>query len=181
MGPDVDKDNEMKLQSVLAIGLISTVVQLIPADTAYAAASKAEVDLLSDIAKDGMLEVKLGEMAEAKATAANVQGFAKHMVADHSKANTKLKAAADKDHVTIPAAVSADQQSKADALSKLSGAAFDKKYMAEMVAGHEKACQAVKKESETGTGNSKVWAAETLPTIEEHKKEALSIDAKLAK
>ena len=171
----------MRLQSILAVGLVSAVLQLIPAIAAYADTSKAESALLSDIAKDGMLEVKLGEIAEPKATAADVKAFAKHMVADHSKANTKLKAAADKDHVTLPAAVSADQQSKADALSKLSGAAFDKKYMAEMVAGHEKAVQAIKKESETGTGNSKAWAAETLPTIEEHKKEAVSINAKLAK
>ncbi|HEY9757601.1 MAG TPA: DUF4142 domain-containing protein [Oculatellaceae cyanobacterium] len=166
----------MRYSNTFLLGLIISACINLPvqADT-----SKTETDLLSDIAKDGMLEVKLGKLAEEKASDAGVKSFAAHMVKDHSQANDKLIAAAAKDHVTLPANISADQQRTFDSLAKLSGNEFDKKYVTEMVAGHDKAVSAIRKEKDTGSGNSKTWAVETLPTVEEHRKEAVSLNAKI--
>ncbi|HEY9681592.1 MAG TPA: DUF4142 domain-containing protein [Oculatellaceae cyanobacterium] len=168
----------MRYNNTLLLGLIIPACINLPAQ---ADTSKAESDLLSGIAKDGMLEVKLGKLAEEKAADAGVKSFAAHMVRDHSQANDKLANAAAKDHVTLPSGLSSDQQRMFDSLAKLSGADFDKKYVAEMVAGHDKAVSAIRKEKETGTGNSKAWAIETLPTVEEHRKEAVSLSSKVGR
>ncbi len=135
--------------------LLSLGVTLMP--YASAAPSEAESQLLSDIAKDGMLEVDLGKIAEKKATNADVQRFAKHMVKDHSKANDKLKVAATKDHIKLPSEISAEQQTKKSELSAFKGADFDRAYMKAMVAGHEKAVAAVEKETKIGSGAPKQW------------------------
>ena len=63
-------------------------------------------------------------------------------------------------------------------ISKMSGAAFDKAYMQDMVKDHQKDVAEFQKESSNGSDpDLKSWAATTLPTLQEHlrmAKEALS-------
>jgi putative membrane protein len=146
---------------------------------AFASANNDEHKLVADIAGDGMLEVQLGKLAEKRAMNEDVQHFAKHMVTDHSKANEKLKEAAAADKIQLPSRLSTEQREKESKLSALSGSAFDQEYMQEMVAGHVKAIAAVQKESQTGSGRAKAWAAATLPVIKKHKQEAVGISSKL--
>ncbi|HEY9772759.1 MAG TPA: DUF4142 domain-containing protein [Planktothrix sp.] len=169
----------MKFKVVVAttIALSAASCMFIKAQSANT--PEAEIELLSNIAKDGMLEVDLGKIAEKQAKSPAVQKFAKHMVTDHSNANDMLKAAAEKDKVALPIDISKKQKEKKDALAALSGAEFDKKYMETMVAGHKQAVAAVTKEKDTGSGACQTWAKETLPTIEEHMKEANQIEAQL--
>ena len=140
----------------------------------------AEKKLVCDIAQDGMAEVKVGKLAEKNSSSEEVKGFAKRMVADHTKANDELKGAAKEDGVELPADVNADQKKMYDGLCKLTGKAFDDKYMADMVKGHDKAVMAIGKESETGTGHLKTWASSTIATIKEHDKLAKHIDSDVA-
>jgi putative membrane protein len=145
------------------------------------AVSPKEIKLVQDIARDGMAEVALGKIAEKKASNADVKSFAGRMVTDHSKANDDLKAAAKKEKVELPSEVSPAQKHKVDTLSALSGTAFDDKYMAEMVKGHEKAVAALEEECKIGTGDLKAWAEEHLPTIKDHDKAAKVTDDKISK
>ena len=124
--------------------------------------------------------VKLGKLAEGKAKNADVKSFAKHLVSDHGKANDELKSAAKEAGVSLPADCSAEQKRTHDALTKLNGEAFDRKYMDEMVKGHDKAVDAIGKESSDGTGALKTWAEKTLPTIKEHKKKADDLNTKVS-
>jgi putative membrane protein len=142
--------------------------------------AQEEQKRVSHIAQDGMAECKLGKLAESKAKHADVKAFAKHMVTDHGKANDELKSAAKEAGVKLPDDCSAEQKSAYEALDKLSGEAFDRKYMDEMVKGHEKAVDAIGKESSDGTGSLKAWADKTLPTIKEHKKEADDLNTKVS-
>jgi putative membrane protein len=141
----------------------------------------AEKKRVCDIAQDGMAEVKVGQLAEKKGSTAEVKDFGKRMVGDHTKANDELKVAARQDGVALPADVTAEQKSTYDELSKLSGKSFDDKYMAEMVKGHDKAVVAIGKESETGSGHLKEWAAKTIGTFKEHDKLAKHIDSDVTK
>lgn len=167
----------MNKKSGLATAFIVTFTTC---SAAWSAPGKEETDLLNNIARDGMLEVQLGKLAEKRGTSAEVLKFGKHMVTDHSKANDELKQAAAKENVTLPADISPEQKQKKDKLAELKGAEFDRKYMEEMVAGHKKAIEAIRKETEIGTGATKGWAEKTLPVIEEHKKEADKIDGEIA-
>ena len=119
----------------------------------------------------GMAEVELGNLAKEKAASNDVKQFGDRMVTDHSKANDELKQWAQQKSVTLPAKLDAKHQALRDKLAKLSGEAFDKAYMHEMVTDHQHDVAAFRRESTSGQDpDLKAWAGKTLPTLQEHMK-----------
>jgi putative membrane protein len=126
-----------------------------------------------EAAQGGMAEVKLGQLAQEKGSNDLVKSFAKRMVDDHSKANDKLKEVASRESITLPNDLSAKDQATYDRLSKLNGAAFDRAYARDMVKDHETDVAAFQKEANGGkTDSLKSFASETLPTLQDHLKQA---------
>ena len=126
-----------------------------------------------EAAQGGMAEVKLGQLAQEKGSNDLVKSFGKRMVDDHSKANDKLKEVASRESITLPSDLSAKDQATYDRLSKLNGAAFDRAYARDMVKDHETDVAAFQKEANGGkTDSLKSFASETLPTLQDHLKQA---------
>jgi putative membrane protein len=124
-------------------------------------------------AQGGMAEVKMGQLAADKGTNDAVKAFGKRMVDDHTKAGDELKDAASKENITLPDDVDAKDKTAYDSLSKLSGAAFDRAYAHHMVRDHEEDIAEFKKEANDGKdGAIKSFASQTLPTLEDHLKQA---------
>jgi putative membrane protein len=99
------------------------------------------------------------------------------MVDDHSKVGEKLKEVASRESVTLPSDISAKDQATYDRLSKLSGAAFDRAYARDMVKDHETDIAAFQKEANVGKSVSlKSFASETLPTLQDHLKQAKAMN-----
>lgn len=144
------------------------------ADTSTASKpSMADTHFAKEAAQGGMAEVKLGQLAQDKGNSDSVKSFGKRMVDDHSKAGDKLKDVASKENIMLPTDISAKDQATFDRLSKLSGAAFDRAYAKDMVKDHQTDIAAFQKEANGGKVDSlKVFASETLPTLQEHLKEA---------
>lgn len=137
------------------------------------AAHKGGSDMMfvKEAASGGMAEVQLGKLAQDKASSQDVKDFGKKMVDDHSKANDDLKSVASKDNLTLPTAVDAKDQALYDRLSKLSGDAFDRAYVAAMVRDHRKDVAAFQREANNGkNADVKDFASRTLPTLQEHLK-----------
>ena len=64
---------------------------------------------------------------------------------------------------------------------KLAGAAFDRGYMRAMVADHVADVNEFKMEAKSGKDpDVKAWAAKTLPTLEDHLKQARATDGAVA-
>jgi len=140
----------------------------------------ADSKFVHEAAAGGMAEVELGKLAADKATNPDVKAFGQRMVDDHGKANDELKALASQKGVTVPAAPDPAAKAVHDRLSKLSGAAFDKAYMQDMVKDHDKDVAAFKHASTSAADpDLKAWAAKTLPTLQEHQTQAKSINTKL--
>ena len=126
-----------------------------------------------EAAQGGMAEVKLGQLAQEKGSSDTVKRFGKRMVDDHSKAGDKLKEVASRENITLPTELSAKDQATYDRLSKLNDAAFDRAYARDMVKDHETDVAAFQKEASGGKDDSlKSFASETLPTLEDHLKQA---------
>jgi putative membrane protein len=126
-----------------------------------------------EAAQGGMAEVKLGQLAQEKGSNDSVKNFGKRMVDDHSKAGDKLKEVASRENITLPTDISAKDQATYDRLSKLNGAAFDRAYARDMVKDHETDVAAFQKEANAGKDDSlKGFASETLPTLQDHLKQA---------
>jgi putative membrane protein len=124
-----------------------------------------------EVAAGGMAEVELGKLAADKASNADVKKFGQRMADDHSKANDALKSLAQSKQITLPSAIDAKHKATIDRLSKLSGEAFDRAYVQEMLKDHQKDVAAFRTESKSGKDpDVKAWASKTLPTLEEHLK-----------
>ena len=133
----------------------------------------ADRSFVREAAIGGMTEVELGRLASDKASSADVKQFGQRMTDDHGKANDELKAWAQQKNVTLPTELDAKHKATRDRLSKLSGAAFDRAYMNEMVTDHQKDVAAFRKASKTlHEPDLKAWATKTLPTLQDHLKMA---------
>jgi putative membrane protein len=131
--------------------------------------SSTATTFAKEAASGGMMEVDLGRLAATKATDPRVRAFGERMVKDHSKADAALRKAAHEARIELPAKLDPQQRKTIDDLAALSGPAFDHAYMKDMVKDHTADVAAFKKE--VGSGGTSVihsWAANTLPTLEEH-------------
>jgi len=119
---------------------------------------------------DGMMEVKLGELAQSNASSAEVKNLGKHMIDDHTKAGNELKAMAERKRLPVPSALTEKQQKAYDKLAQKKGTDFDKAYSHCMVKDHKKAICKFKKEAKKGDDSElKTWADKIVPTLEHHK------------
>ena len=135
---------------------------------------------MKEAAAGGMAEVELGQMAADKASSPEVKQFGQRMVTDHTQANDQLKQIAAQKGVTLPSSPSAKDQATKKRLSKLSGDAFDQAYMSDMVKDHQKDIAAFQKESNSGKDpDVKQFASQTLPTLQDHLKQAETVSPKL--
>jgi len=126
-------------------------------------------DFMTEAAVGGMAEVEFGKIASTKAQNADVKKFAQMMVADHTKANTELKALATKKNVTLPTELDAKHKATMTELQGLSGVAFDKAYIAGQLADHEKTVKIFQAQSQNATDpDVKAFATKTLPTLQAH-------------
>jgi putative membrane protein len=122
-----------------------------------------------EAAQGGMAEVELGKLASEKGASEGVRNFGKQMVTDHGKANAKLKAAAMKNGVQLPAEPNAEQKAVKAKLQAMSGAAFDSAYVDSQVKDHDKTIALLEKEIGGGRdADAKAWASESLPVVKQH-------------
>ncbi len=123
-----------------------------------------------------MAEVALGRLAAEKASSSDVKKFGQRMVDDHSKANDELKQLASQKNVDLPQDLNAKDKATKARLEKLSGEQFDQAYMRDMVKDHKKDVSDFRRESRSAKDpDVKNFAAQTLPTLEDHLKQAESI------
>lgn len=120
-------------------------------------------------ASSNMFEIESSELALDTSTNEDVKAFARHMVDDHTAAGEKMKAAAETDGILPPATMTDKEQAALEPLQAADGGAFDKAYLAAQVSAHDEAVALFRSFSENGQDSAvKRFAAETLPTLEEH-------------
>ncbi len=146
------------------------------ATKASAGAGSADTKFMKEAAEGGMAEVALGQLAVDKASSGDVKKFGQRMVDDHSKANDELKQLASQKNVELPQDLSVKDKATKTMLEKLSGEQFDQAYMKDMVKDHKKDVSDFRHESKTAQDpDVKKFASQTLPTLEDHLKQAESI------
>ena len=163
--------------------------------TAGAGVSNSDKNFVSDQLSDGMAEIELAKVARDHAANADVKQFAQMMIDDHTKAGDQLKQIATSNAIPVDTPIDDKHKNLMDKLSKLNGADFDKEYMSAMIDDHQDAVSdlrsrvnenrsasdrltgknpenpaAVKPEQSDNrvTMSINEWAANTLPTVEQH-------------
>jgi len=146
-------------------------------DTAKATMlSSTDRDFMTKAAAGGMAEVQLGELAQKNAASDAVKQFGQRMVQDHGKAGEELKQLASAKGVQLPTALDRKHTQDMARLQKLSGADFDREYMKHMVDDHKKDVGEFQKQAKSGRDEQiKSYASKTLPTLQDHLKQAQTV------
>lgn len=140
----------------------------------------ADRKFVMEVAHGGMAEVELGKLAAEKGASDTVKQFGKRMADDHAKASAELKAFADQKGLTLPTDLDPKHKQLRDRLAKLNGADFDKAYASEMVKDHKKDVADFKRVAKAAKDpDLKSWAGQTLPTLEDHLKQAQDMQAQV--
>lgn len=157
----------MSISKLLLTGIAGMGLLAVAADTPSAADKK----FMMEAASGGMTEVELGKLAVSKGSDQKVKDFGQKMIDDHTKANDELKALASQKSVTLPTEPMPKDKAVISKMSGMSGAAFDKAYVADMVKDHKKDVADFQKEANSGMdADVKGWASKTLPTLQSHEK-----------
>ncbi len=132
-------------------------------------------------AQTDMVEANLGQLAGTAATAQPVKDYAQTLVTDHTADYKQLADVAKQANLTVPSAIDAEHNKMIGPFYKLNGAAFDKKYEAEMVAGHTKAIEIYKKEANDAQNSAvKSYAQQALTVLQKHEDGAKELEKKPA-
>src|SRR5215475_1234696 len=107
-----------------------------PTGSPIAALTAPEREFMANAARGGIQEVQLGNLASQKASSNEVKQFGEHMATDHSQLGQKLQQLASNLGVTLPQDLNATQQKLVSRLEKLSGKAFDREFIKEMINDH---------------------------------------------
>jgi putative membrane protein len=131
-------------------------------------------------ADGGLADVEMGKIATQKAQNPEVKKFAQMIVAEHTKANTELRAIAARQKVTLPTEIGPRHKSTIDELNRLAGADFDNEYVQAMVDAHEADVQLFEDQAEDQADqHASAFAAKTLPVLRKHLEAIKAIQSKL--
>jgi len=125
---------------------------------------------------DGMLEVKMAERAQDRATDQGVKDLAGSMVAAHTKMNAELEALAAKKNISLPHELTSAQQSQIDKVAEKSGHDFDVEYTEKLVSMHKDAISMFEKgTAEINDADIKNQFVVALPELRHHLDMATSV------
>lgn len=102
-----------------------------------AANNAADLAYVQNAAASNVFEIETSKLALEKATVPSIKTYAQTMVDEHTKASNELMAAVTQAGLSGQIAMPADKQAKVDALRGLSGAEFDRQYLADQRSGHQ--------------------------------------------
>jgi putative membrane protein len=144
------------------------------------ALSPSDKEFVMTVAQSNFAEVQLGLLAGQKSANADVRAFAARMVQDHGKTMETMRKLVTDKGLVLPSEPANESVTAARDLAGKSRADFDRPFMAQMVADHEKAVAKFDEASRTAAdADVKSFAATTLPTLQEHLRMAKEIQTKL--
>jgi putative membrane protein len=141
--------------------------------TGQSKAERTDARFVHDAALASMAEIQLARLAAERAGSDVVKAFGERMIVQDGSIADQLKAAAQKENVTLPGRLSSRDQQTYDRLAHLSGSAFDRAYAQNMVDDHQKDLTAFQTEANIGKDDSfRAFADQSLPMIQEHLNQA---------
>jgi putative membrane protein len=136
-------------------------------------------DFVTEAVNSGQFEIQSSQLAQERGDQMS-KTYAAKMIEDHQKLDSQLKDLVQSKQikVTIPAGVSASQQSSLDKLKTLQGADFDRRYRDDQYSAHKDAVNLFERYAKGGeNADLKTWAEQTTPQLQRHMKMAEDLGA----
>jgi putative membrane protein len=175
----------MPIRHLMAIAAGGVLIAAVPLSPMQAQAKPVHVKtdsitadnkFIREVAADNLLEVRLGDLAQRKATAPDVKHFAQRMVTDHQKFQDQWTDMASKHGMVFKPALGRRHEQKLDRLQHADAKAFDQAYMTAMIQGHMDDVDYFRKEGMSAQSEPvRKLVAYGLPLLQEHLRSARQI------
>jgi putative membrane protein len=133
-------------------------------------------EFIREVAADHLLEIRLGTIAQEKATNSAVRQFGERMVTDHTSMLDQWRALVTKSGFPFQPGLRDEQEEEVERLEKASGTEFDRAYMTSMVQDHQ---NAVTKFQTKGQSANSIQVRELvnigLPVLQQHVNLAIQV------
>jgi putative membrane protein len=124
---------------------------------------------LTDAIQADNAEIKAGQAAQDMGSTQAVKDYGKMLVADHTKAKDQASQVAMAMNVPVPTGTTPDADAELKMATSMSGAGFDKDFLAAMVKDHQKAIDMFTQEaSSSDPAQVTDLAKQTIPTLKKH-------------
>ena len=139
---------------------------------ALTAAAFARTAAMSDL-----YEMEASRLAEQRSQNAQVKQFAQHMLRDHQKTTNELKGMLPQlqgvSAQQMPTGLDQQHQALVQQLQGAQGAEFDRIFAQQQLQSHQTAVELFRAYAQSGdNAQLKQWASQTLPSLEEHLRQA---------
>jgi putative membrane protein len=142
--------------------------------------NSADRSFISSAGEANLAEIDIAKMVGQKSTDPAVKDFANRMVTDHTQASQKLARVAEMNGDKLPSEASTTERNEKTELEKLSGAQLNDAYLRDELQGHKETISAFESEIEHGQNQeTKNYAEQTLPTLQDHIRIAEDVAGKL--
>ncbi len=133
-------------------------------------------------ADEGLMAMRLGELAVTRAADPQVKQLAEAIAGDHSKAMEELKSIAETKGFVLPVVISNDNQADYDRIAARSGADFEKEYIDYTVREHKKLVNKFRDEADDASDpDVRTWINEKIPVLQQHLQHAEATQETLKK
>ena len=134
-----------------------------------AAEIRNDLPFLREAAGANLLEVRLGQLAQSKASNSAVKQFGQRMATDHTKLQQELSSMVSMNGVALNAALTSEHYQKINRLQSLSGQPFDTAYMSMMIQDHQTDVTHFDTQSRNADSPQvRELAARSLPVLQRH-------------
>src|SRR5690606_36726419 len=131
--------------------------------------SDNEAEFATNAADAALAEIGLTNLAISRTNNPVIKDYANMMLKDHGAANDEIITLAKSKNITLPVAMSSENQKRRDELAKKNSTDFDKKYADLMEENHVKVLAFMEHQARRGTDPELIaYANKMLPIIKSH-------------
>jgi putative membrane protein len=128
-----------------------------------------DLPFLQEAAGVNLMEIRLGQLAQSKASNAAVKQFGQRMVNDHNRLEQDLISMVSANGIALNPTLTSEQNDKINSLQNLSGPQFDQAYMSLMIQGHQTDVAQFENQSRNAASpRVRDFAARSLPVLQQH-------------
>ena len=168
------------IAGVLALPVSATLAQDAPKAAAESVVQQQDQQFATKAAADNMAELELARVAQQRASGDEVKDYAATLLEDHQKAGEELKKISEEQKLTLPSELPPEAEKAKEELSALSGDAFDRAYVEQMITDHEKAVQLFEEEAAKGQNEAlKQFASSKVQTLRMHLDRARQLEREM--
>lgn len=163
------------LAIAFAMGPVRLLAQGKPVDV------KADSKFIHEVTSDNLMEIRLGRLAEKRASNAEVKQFGQRMVTDHTKLQDQWRTMASKNGLAFKPSLGRLHQQKETRLDRVSRSEFDRAYMTTMIQQHKDDVDYFQNEGRAAhSGAVRELVSSSLPVLEQDLTLAKQVGSKVS-